>query len=113
MASDSKDLVTLTDASFDTEVLQAKEPVLVDFWAEWCGPCVRLGPTIAEVAGEWKGRAKVGKLNVDENPQTAERYEIRSIPTVLLFRGGRIVKSLVGLQPKGQYVAALEAALTP
>jgi thioredoxin 1 len=105
--ADSKNLVQFTDANFESEVLKSDAPVLVDFWAEWCGPCVRLGPTIAEIADELAGKAKIGKLNVDENPQVAMRYKVMSIPTVMVFKKGEIVRSLVGLQPKTQYLKAL------
>lgn len=91
---------TFTDASFDTEVLKAEEPVLVDFWAEWCGPCKMMGPTIDAIAAEYHGRAKVGKLNVDDNPATAGRYQIRGIPTLLVFKGGAVAEQIVGLTAK-------------
>ena len=103
----SANVVTLTDQNFEAEVLRQDGPVLVDFWAEWCGPCVRLGPTIAQIADELAGKVRVGKLNVDDNPRTAERYQVMSIPTVLVFRKGEVAKSLVGLLPKSSYLAAL------
>ena len=103
--------VEVTDQNFDTEVLQAKIPVLVDFWAEWCGPCRVLGPTVEALAEEYAGKVKVAKLNVDENVATASRYRIQGIPTLLLFQDGEIREQLVGAQPKsvlekaiGQYV---------
>ena len=102
--------VTLTDGNFDKEVLQANVPVLVDFWAEWCGPCKALGPTIEALAGDFHGRAKVGKLDVDAN-QVAGSFGIRSIPTVILFRDGKPVTQWVGVQPKQAYADALHAAL--
>jgi thioredoxin 1 len=108
--AETKNLIHFTDANFEGEVLKSDAPVLVDFWAEWCGPCVRLGPTIAEIADELAGKAKIGKLNVDENPQVAQRYRVMSIPTVMVFRKGEVVKSLVGLQPKTQYLKALSDA---
>ncbi len=103
--------VEVTDQNFDTEVLQAKIPVLVDFWAEWCGPCRVLGPTVEALAEEYAGKVKVAKLNVDENVATASRYRIQGIPTLLLFQDGEIREQLVGAQPRsvlekaiGQYV---------
>ena len=88
---------TFTDASFDSDVLKSDVPVLVDFWAEWCGPCKMMGPTIDAVANEYAGKAKIGKLNVDDNPATAGRFQIRGIPTLLLFKGGSPVEQIVGL----------------
>ncbi len=93
-------VVELTDQNFETEVLQAKIPVLVDFWAEWCGPCRVLAPTVEAVANEYVGKVKVAKLNVDENVATASRYRIQGIPTLLLFKDGEIREQLVGSQPK-------------
>ena len=92
--------VTLTEANFDAEVLQSKLPVLVDFWAEWCGPCRMLAPIIDELAIEFSGKAKVGKVNVDQNQMISERYGIRSIPTLILFKNGTIVEQIVGSQTK-------------
>ena len=100
-------IVELTDANFDTEVLQAKVPVMVDFWAEWCGPCRMLAPTVEAVANEYAGKVKVAKLNVDENVSSASRYNIRGIPTLLIFKDGQIKEQLVGTQPK----SAIEKAL--
>ncbi len=85
-----------TDASFDTDVLRSDVPVLVDFWAEWCGPCKMMGPTIDAIATEYAGKAKIGKLNVDDNPATAGRFQIRGIPTLLLFKGGSVAEQIVG-----------------
>ena len=85
-----------TDASFDTDVLKSDIPVLVDFWAEWCGPCKMMGPTIDAIAAEYAGKAKIGKLNVDDNPATAGRFQIRGIPTLLLFKGGSVAEQIVG-----------------
>ncbi len=90
----------VSDSSFDAEVLRASEPVLVDFWAEWCGPCRRLAPTVDELARDYDGRVVVGKLNVDDNPAIAGRFSIRGIPTLLLFKGGEIVEQVVGLADK-------------
>ncbi|HEY7789304.1 MAG TPA: thioredoxin [Vicinamibacterales bacterium] len=91
---------TFSDANFSQQVLQASSPVLVDFWAEWCAPCKRLGPTVDALAAEYQGKVVVGKMNVDENPSTPEKYAIRGIPTLLLFKGGEVVESVVGLQQK-------------
>ena len=93
----SEKVQTLTDGNFDQSVIKAPQPVLVDFWAEWCGPCRRLAPTVDELATDYDGRVVVGKLNVDDNPNVASRYSIRGIPTLLLFKGGEIVEQVVGL----------------
>ena len=92
--------LTFTDAGWDSEVLKAEVPVLVDFWAEWCGPCRMMGPTVDAVADGYSGKVKVGKLNVDENPGSAMRYNIRGIPTILLFKGGQVVEQRVGATGK-------------
>jgi len=97
MASDK--VQTITDANFDTTI-NAGKPVLVDFWAEWCGPCRRLAPTVEELAGLYDGKVVVGKLNVDDNPDTAFKFSIRGIPTLLLFKGGQVVEQVVGLADK-------------
>lgn len=98
-----------TDANFDLEVMEAKGPVLVDFWAAWCYPCRRLGPVIEELSQELGDKIKVGKLNVDENPRSASRFGIQGIPTVLLFKDGQKVNEFVGLLPKQNYLTAIEA----
>lgn len=92
--------VTVTDSSFDNEVVKSTMPVLVDFWAEWCGPCKMQNPILEEVAKEYDGKVKITKLNVDENPATAGKYGIMSIPTLLLFKAGNIVKQMIGVQSK-------------
>ncbi|MBI3932465.1 MAG: thioredoxin [Acidobacteria bacterium] len=99
----------LTTENWESEVLSAAEPVLVDFWAEWCAPCRMIAPTIDALATEYAGRVKVGKLNVDENEEIAGRYGIRSIPTLLVFRGGAVVEQRVGAAPKADVARILDA----
>ena len=89
-----------TDQNFDTEVLKSEKPVLVDFWAPWCGPCQMMGPIISELASEIGDKAKVGKINVDENSGVAQKFTVMSIPTIMIFKGGKVIKSLVGVQSK-------------
>ena len=103
-----KNVVTLTDGNFDTEVLQSNVPVMVDFWAEWCGPCKMLGPTIDQLGDEYVGKVKVAKLNVDDSMNTASRYNIRSIPALLIFQGGQVREQMVGAQPKANIAKALD-----
>ena len=92
--------ITITDSNFDAEVLKSDKPVLVDFWAVWCGPCRVQGPIVEEVAEAMGVKAKVGKLNVDENPNIAQKYGIMSIPTLMVFKGGTVVKQFIGVQSK-------------
>lgn len=103
--------LTFTDQSWEADVLNSDVPVLVDFWAEWCGPCRMMSPTVDAVADEYQGRAKVGKLNVDENGGTAMRYNIRGIPTILVFKGGQVVAQKVGAVGKTEVAALLDAQL--
>ena len=98
---------TLTDATFDEEIGAASEVVVVDFWAEWCGPCKMISPILEEIASEHNGKVKVAKLNVDDNPDAARRYEVMSIPTLLVFRDGQPVKRLIGAKGKGQLLQEL------
>ena len=104
-------LIHFTDDSFENEVLKYEGVALVDFWAPWCGPCQALGPVIEEIANEYEGKAKVGKVNVDEERSTAERYMVMSIPTVLVIKNGELVDTLVGLRPKEDYLDALDSNL--
>ncbi len=92
--------VTLTDKNFDDEVIKSTTPVLVDFWAVWCGPCQMQNPILEDVEKEFEGKVKVGKLNVDENPNIAGKYQVMSIPTLMLFKAGQIVKQMIGVQSK-------------
>ena len=103
--------VVLTDGNFDEEVLQAEIPVIVDFWAEWCGPCRMIGPIVEELAEEFEGKLKVGKVNVDQNQGTAAKYGIRSIPTLLFFKGGELAEQIVGVQPKNKIVESINKVL--
>lgn len=92
--------VEITDANFDKEVLNAETPVLVDFWAVWCGPCKMIAPVVEEIASEYAGKLKVGKLDVDQNQDVAMKYGIRSIPTLMVFKGGKVVEQIIGALPK-------------
>ena len=100
----------ITDANFE-EVIKTDQPVLVDFWAEWCGPCKMIGPVVEELAGEYDGKAVVGKVNVDENPEISAKFGIRSIPTILFIKGGEIVDKQVGASPKTTLAEKLDAML--
>ena len=103
--------VQITDASFDEVVLKSDKPVLVDFWATWCGPCRMLGPVIEELATEYEGRVVVGKVDVDNNQEFAAKYGVRNIPTVLVFKDGEVVGRQVGVAPKKTYTDALDSLL--
>ena len=101
-------IVTLTDTNFATEVLSSETPVLVDFWAEWCGPCKMLSPLIDELASEYDGKVKIGKVNIDDHQNLASQYGVRAIPTMLLFKGGEVADQIVGLRSKRDLKASLD-----
>lgn len=109
--ANSKNVLTATDQNFEADVLKSSQLTLVDFWAEWCGPCKALGPTIDALADQYAGRVKVFKLNVDENPDAAQRFRIRGIPTVVLLKDGQVIDQLVGNQPKDSFVTTIEKHL--
>ncbi len=104
-----ENVLTLSDESFQKQVLDSTQPVLVDFWAEWCGPCRMLAPTIEKIAAEYQGKVKVGKVDTDANRNTAMKFNISAIPTVILFNKGQIAKKFVGLQPEREFKAALDS----
>ncbi len=101
----------ITDATFAAEVLNSDKPVLVDFWAEWCGPCRMIGPIVEELAGEYEGKAKITKVDVDVNPQISSQFGIRSIPTLLIFKNGQVVDQIIGAVPKNILKKQLDAQL--
>jgi thioredoxin 1 len=103
--------IPVTDASFEKDVLQAEKPVLVDFWAEWCGPCKMIGPILEEVAGAMGDKLSIAKVNIDENPMSPSKYGVRGIPTLLLFKDGKVVDTKVGAMPKTQLMQWLESAV--
>jgi thioredoxin 1 len=109
MASDK--LVTITDSNFEAEVLKSSKPVLIDFWAPWCGPCRAIAPVVDALANEYDGKVKVAKLNIDENPQVPTKYGIMSIPTLLVFKNGQVVSQVVGAVPRPKIEDALKKAL--
>ena len=102
------DVQQVTDASFDSDVLQADVPVLIDFWAPWCGPCKAIAPVVDELAKDYAGRLKVVKMNVDDNPTTPSKYGVRSIPNLLVFKGGQVKEQIVGAVPKAVLVKAVD-----
>ena len=107
----SDNIVYVTDDSFDGEVIKSEQPVLVDFWADWCGPCKMIAPVLDEIAGEYAGKLKVAKLNIDENPGTPPKYGIRGIPTLMLFKGGNVEATKVGAVSKSQLTAFIDSNL--
>jgi thioredoxin 1 len=102
----------ISDGSFGHEVLSADVPVLIDFWAPWCGPCKAIAPVVEQLAGEYEGRLKVVKMNVDDNPETPSRYGVRGIPNLILFKAGQVADQIVGAVPKAQLVKAIDRVLT-
>jgi len=103
---------TFTDQTWDQEVLNSDLPVVVDFWAQWCGPCSMIAPVVEEMSQEYEGKIKVGKLNVDENPITPGKYQVKAIPTVLFFKGGKLVDTVVGVVPKKAFVEKIEKMIS-
>ncbi len=107
----STNTVTVTDENFDDQVIQSEIPVLVDFWAEWCGPCKVIGPTLEALAADYNGKVKIAKLNVDDSPDTAGRFGVQSIPTLIVFEDGEAQQTAIGVRPKGQLIELIETYL--
>ena len=107
----NENLTVVSDTNFAEEILKADKPALVDFWAPWCGPCKALGPLVEALADEYHDRVKVGKINIDDNPKTAANYGVRSIPTLILFKEGKVLDTLIGLVPKDRLETFLKKAL--
>ncbi|MEN8177103.1 MAG: thioredoxin TrxA [Pseudomonadota bacterium] len=105
----SEQIIHVTDDSFESDVLNSDQPVLIDYWAEWCGPCKMIAPVLDEIAGEYVGRLKIAKLNIDDNPNTPPRYGIRGIPTLMLFKDGEVEATKVGAVSKSQLVAFIDS----
>jgi len=107
----SDNIVHISDASFENDVLKSSVPVLVDYWAEWCGPCKMIAPILEEITGDYQGKLKIAKVNVDENPQVTQKYGIRSIPTLMMFKDGNVQAQKVGAMSKSQLAAFIETNL--
>ena len=107
----SQQIIHVTDSSFDQDVLQSERPVLLDFWAEWCGPCKAIAPLLEEIAGEYAGKVTIAKMNVDENPKTPMRFNVRSIPTLILFKNGKAEGQKIGAGRKAEFAAFLDGKL--
>ncbi|MGA7839211.1 MAG: thioredoxin [Ignavibacteriaceae bacterium] len=103
--------ITISDDNFESEVLKSEQPVLIDFWAAWCGPCKMIAPVVEELAGEYDGKVKIGKLDVDNNQQTAIKYGVRSIPTLLVFKNGEVKETIIGAVPKAQIAQKLDSVI--
>jgi len=103
--------IEFTESNFENEVIQSEVPVLVDFWAPWCGPCKMVAPIVEEISGEYAGRLKVGKLNTDDNQMVASQFGVMSIPTLMIFKGGEVVERIVGAQPKDALTGKIDAVL--
>jgi thioredoxin 1 len=104
-------VIEFTDSNFQAEVIESSQPVLVDFWATWCGPCKMIAPTIEELAGDYEGKARIGKVDIDQNQEVAMQHSIQAIPTILLFKDGKVVNRFQGVSPKDKLAEALDAAL--
>jgi len=105
------DILEVTDDSFDSEIIDSEMPAMVDFWAEWCGPCKMVGPVVEELANEYKGKIKIAKMDVDQNRDTPAKFGIRNIPTLILFKGGEVAKTIIGAQPKSSIDEELKKLL--
>lgn len=104
-------IIDFTDQNFESEVLESDTPTMVDFWAEWCAPCKMIAPTVEELAAEYEGKIRIGKLNIDENPSTPTKFGIRGIPTLIIFKGGQPVEQIVGVKSKADLKTAIEKAI--